>query len=98
MLADDVLARQSIPYAEQNVKQIKEGRTADIFSNAVKPYAGTPGDYAALLRRLAKERAERETLTPERRRAPEAWNRAFPELYMSEAALLKRENHTQIVT
>ena len=58
--------------------------------NAVKPYAGTPGDYAALLKRLAKERTERETLTPERRRALEAWNRAFPELYMSEAELLKR--------
>ena len=58
--------------------------------NAVKPYAGTPGDYAALLKRLAKERTERETLTPEQQRALGAWNSAFPELYMSEEEFLKR--------
>lgn len=58
--------------------------------NAVKPYAGTPGDYAALLKRLAEERGERETLTAERRRALAAWNLAFPELHMSEREFLAR--------
>ena len=70
-------------------KQIHK-QTIPQASNVVKPYAGTPGDYAALLKRLAKERTERETLTPEQQRALGAWNSAFPELYMSEEEFLKR--------
>ena len=43
-----------------------------------------------IVKRLAEERGERETLTAERRRALAAWNLAFPELHMSEREYLAR--------
>ena len=60
------------------------------FPSAVNPISGTPHDYAALLAELARERGGAKTLTPEQRRELEAWNRAFPELRMSEEEFLGR--------
>lgn len=89
-MADDILARNSIANQKHEVKPDKREKAKPIFSNDVRPYAAAPRDYAALLRELAKERGEAKALTPEQRRALEAWNSAFPELRMSEEEFLAR--------
>lgn len=58
--------------------------------NATRAFAGTPHDYAALLAELARERAEREALTPERERQLAVWNRRYPELRMTATEFLAR--------
>ena len=58
--------------------------------NAVKPYSSTPRDYAALLRRLAESRTAPMTLTPEREKRLETWNRLYPEMQMTADEFLAR--------
>ncbi|MBQ9647304.1 MAG: hypothetical protein IJV43_02950 [Oscillospiraceae bacterium] len=58
--------------------------------NAVKPYSSTPHDYAALLRKLAKEREDSETLTPEQETRLDTWNLLFPEMRMTADEFLAR--------
>ena len=58
--------------------------------NAARSFAGTPHDYAALLRSLAESRVGLPMLTPEQEKLLETWNQLFPEMSMTADEFLAR--------